>query len=62
METEGQYDPNTHLSFSDVATNNPSDPTVISLNIKLSKMDQGRVGCQVVLGKLMMTCAQLWPY
>ena len=45
METEGQYDPNTHLSYSDVATDNLSCLTVISLNIKLSKMDQGRVGC-----------------
>ena len=51
METEGQYDPNTNLSFTDVATDNPSDPTVISLNIKLSKMDRSTVGCQVVLGK-----------
>ena len=51
VETEGQYDPNTNLSFTDVATDNPSDPTVIFLNIKLSKMDQGRVRCQVVLGK-----------
>jgi len=48
VETEGQYDPNTH---SNVATDNPSDPTVLSLNIKLSKTDQGRVGCQVILGK-----------
>ena len=46
-----QYNPNTHLSFSDVATNNPSHPTVISVNIKLSKTDQGRVGYLVVLGK-----------
>ena len=51
VETEGQYDPNTHLSYSDVATDNLSCPTVISLNIKPSKTDQGRVGCQVVLGK-----------
>ena len=35
----------------DVATDNLSCTNVISLNIKLSKTDQGRVGCQVVLGK-----------
>jgi len=48
VKTEEQYN---HLSFSDVATDNPSDHTVILLNIKLSKTGQGRVGCQVILGK-----------
>ena len=51
MEAEGQYDPNTHLLFDDVAVDNATNPTIISLNIKHSKTDQGRVGCQVVLGK-----------
>ena len=30
---------------------NAASPSVISLNIKCSKTDQGRVGCQVVLDK-----------
>ena len=44
VETEGQYDHNTHLSFSDVATDNPSHPTVISLNIKLGSGKSGLSG------------------
>ena len=42
---------NTHLSFSDLAADSAVSPSVISLNIKCSKTDQGRVGCQVVLGR-----------
>ena len=30
---------------------NANSPSIIPLNIKCSKTDQGRVGCQVVLGK-----------
>jgi len=51
VEAEGQYDPNTHLSFGDVAVDNATNPTIISLNIKYSKTDHRRVGSQVVLGK-----------
>ena len=42
----------THLSFSDLAVDNTTSPSVISLNIlKVLKIDQGRVGCQMLLGK-----------
>ena len=51
VENETKYNPNTHLSFSDLAVDNAATPSVISLNIKCSKTDQGRVGCQVVLGR-----------
>ena len=51
VENESKYDPSTHLSFSDLAADNAASPSVISLNIKCSKTDQGRVGCQVVLGR-----------
>ena len=51
VENEANYDCNTHISFSDLAVDNAASPSVISLNIKCSKTDQGRVGCQVVLGK-----------
>ena len=51
VENESKYDPTTHLSFSDLAVDNANSPAIISLNIKCSKTDQGRVGCQVVLGK-----------
>ena len=50
VENEASYDHNTNLSFSD-AVDNAVSPSVISLNIKCSKTDQGRVGCQVILGK-----------
>ena len=48
---DGAYDPNTHLSFSDVAVNNSKRPSIISLLIKQSKTDQGREGTRVVIGK-----------
>ena len=44
------YDPNTHLSIGDVATDNAHNPSVISLNIKHSKTDQGRRGVRVKTG------------
>ena len=50
VENVDNYDPSTHLSFADVAVDNPSSPSVISLNIKYSKTDTGRAGYQVVLG------------
>ena len=50
VENEKKYDPNTHLSFSDVAVDNMVTPSVVSLNIKYSKTDPGRNGYQVVLG------------
>ena len=37
VENETKYDPNTHLSFSDLAVDNAATPSVISLNIKCSK-------------------------
>lgn len=36
--------------FADVAVDDAASPSVISLNIKYSKMDTGRAGYQVVLG------------
>ena len=35
----------------DVAADDALSPSIVSLNIKISKTDQGRVGCQVVIGK-----------
>ena len=45
VESESKYDPNTHLSFSDLTVDSAATPSVISLNIKCSKTNQGRVGC-----------------
>ena len=51
VEKEKQYDPKTHLSFEDVTVDNAASPSVISLNIKYSKTDQGRVEVRVILGR-----------
>ena len=51
MEHENQYDPSIHLSYGDLAVDNPSDPTAISMLIKKSKTDQGRKGAKIFLGK-----------
>ena len=45
------YDPNTHLSISDLAVDNAQNPSIVSLNIKHSKTDQGRVGVKAVIGR-----------
>jgi len=45
---EGAYDPDTHLSFSDVAVNNAKVSSVISILIKQIKTNQGT---RVVIGK-----------
>lgn len=45
------YDPNSHLSLSDLSADRAANPTVISLNIKHSKTDQGRIGVKVVIGR-----------
>ena len=46
-----QYDPTTHLSFSDLAIYNRSAPSLIQITIKESKTDPFRRGTQVFLGK-----------
>ena len=51
VENEASYDRNTHLSFRNLAVHNATSSLMISLNIKCSKTDQGRVCCQVILGK-----------
>ena len=45
------YDPSIHLSLSDLVADRAADPTVISLNIKQSKTDQGRIGIKVIVGR-----------
>ena len=48
---EAQYDPSTHLSYSDVAVDDPDSPSIVSLFIKQSKTDQERVGVRVIIGR-----------
>ena len=51
VELEDRYDSSIHLSYSDLAIDNPSDPSAISILIKKSKTDQGWKGAKVYLGK-----------
>ena len=51
MEKEDRYDPTAHLSYGDLAVDNPTAPTVISIMIKKSKTDQGRKGVKVFVRK-----------
>jgi len=51
VEDKNKYDPATHLSFHDMSVDNADNPKIISLLIKHSKTDQGRVGVRVILGK-----------
>ena len=51
IEREDLYDPSCHLSYSDLAVDNPSNPSIISMLIKKSKTGQGRKGAKVSPGK-----------
>ncbi len=55
---DSEYDPAVHLSFADVSFDHPSDPSVIQVHIKSSKMDLFRKGVFVYLGR---TNADLCP-
>jgi len=41
VENEQKYDPAVHLSFGDIAADDALSPTIVSLNIKMPKTDQG---------------------
>ena len=45
------YDPSVHWSLGDLVADRAANPTVISLNIKQSKTDQGRIGIKVIVGR-----------
>ena len=45
------YDPSVHLSLSNLVADRAVDTTVISLNIKQSKTDQGRISIKVIVRK-----------
>jgi len=48
---DAKYNPNIHLSYSDVAIDDTTTPLIVSLFIKRSKTDQERVGAKVVIGR-----------
>lgn len=49
--SENNYDPNVHLSLSDIATDNVKCPSMLSINLKHSKTDQERKGVKIIIGK-----------
>ena len=51
MEQENHYDASIHLSYSDLAVDNPPNPSVISMLIKKFKTDQGQRGAKIYLRK-----------
>ena len=51
VPSEDSYNPDSHLSYSDIAVNDAKTPSIVSLRIKQSKTDQERVGTRVVIGK-----------
>ena len=44
------YDPSRHLSWQDVSTDSVANPTVVRVTLKISKTDQVRQGCTVIVG------------
>ena len=51
MPSQAAYDPEVHLSLSDVAIDNRLSPSVVQLTIKQSKTDPFRQGAQLYLGQ-----------
>ena len=50
MPDQGDFDPNCHLSVSDIALSKESAPWFFVVNVKRSKTDQFGAGAEVILG------------
>ena len=51
VEREDSYDPNSHLSFRDIAMDDAKSPSMVSLLLRHSKTDQACKGVKIVIGK-----------
>lgn len=51
VPSDGGYDPAAHLSWGDVAIDNPATPSVVRVTIKQSKTDPFRKGVNLFLGR-----------
>jgi len=51
VPSDNCYDPGAHLSLTDVAVDNLSDPSVLQVRIKASKTDPFRKGVDIFLGR-----------
>ena len=49
--SENNYDPSIHLSYGDIATDNPKFPSMLSIKLKYSNTNQERKGIKIVIGK-----------
>ena len=50
IPSQAAYDPTVHLSFADIAVDDPAKPSIIQLTIKQSKTDPFRQGVNIYLG------------
>ena len=50
VEREAKYDPAVYLSYADIAVDNATNPSTISIMIKASKTDQSRKGFKTFIG------------
>lgn len=48
---DGSFDPAQHLSFSDIAADNPANPRMLSIRIKQSKTDPFRMGVSIFVSR-----------
>ncbi len=55
------YDHSTHLSWGDLAVDNPVSPGLLSVHLKASKTDPFRKGVTLFIGKCRPSCAQYPP-
>ena len=51
VPSQGAYDPSAHLSFNDIAVNDPTDPTLMEIRVKASKTDPFRNGVNLYVGR-----------
>ena len=51
VPTQGTFDPSAHLSFRDVAFDDPANPSVMEVRIKASKTDPFRKGVNLYPGR-----------
>ena len=51
IPTLNSYDPSTHLGYSDISVDNPSNPTIMKVRLKCSKTDPFRHGVDVHVGR-----------
>ena len=49
--SEALYDAGAHLNFADVAIDDPSNPSILRLRLKASKMDPFRRGIDIFMGR-----------